>query len=265
MITCANPVDRHDGGLWVHVCGHPHVTHATHSDRANWNGAQVSSTTLPDCRASVFASGRRKRVPVATPPMPPSRFCKAVMGASMKDRVTSPRTVALSKSSAAMSNVSGSSRHTQSISFVQPPTAWRPVARLTVVRNPAPPVGKDFCRSCGRLSLDSLRVAKFFSANGAPVSVALKRLGLSEHGSDLPRPCVPVHWHLPASMNPDTVVAVRQPRGCSTSPLRNRLHVEPRPPKKRGHGLNLGTRSKTASLKSTGSSCCQHFCSENAR
>ena len=92
-------------------------------DKANWYGAHVASTALPNCRAIVLATNLLKVVPVAIPRTPPSGFWRAVIVAAMNASVIASGTDALAKSSPALNNrwrTSASSKQTRSISFVHP-------------------------------------------------------------------------------------------------------------------------------------------------
>ena len=79
-------------------CCPDRVTDAIDSlERANWNGAQLASTTGRNCRANVFATRCLNTVPVAMPRMPPSGLLNAVILADMNASNTQGGTAALGK------------------------------------------------------------------------------------------------------------------------------------------------------------------------
>ena len=98
--------------------------HSCSVDHANWNGEHASSTSLPNCRANVFATNRRKTVPVAISRTPQSLLFNAVIDANMNERKKVPSTAARAKSCAGAvtkNKISRSPKQTRKISFVQPP------------------------------------------------------------------------------------------------------------------------------------------------
>ena len=225
MVVRADAVDGQDGGFRIRVCRHSHCVRRSPGGKGKLERGTSLLHLLPKLSSQSFSDKTAKTGTGCDPPCsPPSRFCNAVMEANMKHRVISAGTAALAKSSAAnvrRSKISGSSRHTRNISFVQPPgpgelpegdVRKHLMTMDSGVRNPPLLGAKDFASPMA-VSLSTHSMSPRSSALMEPLSIrdVLWILALSRLDSALPllcdgghRPCAACGDHTRVALLPQT-------------------------------------------------------------